>query len=167
MLDHLYELNDETPMIRVSKSHPLDPSLVFGLDTQLFARGSEEIADWATIVGEAGPQAINHSDEIETVSVWRGGGRPGKGNTRKRDIAQVDGEMKDGAHKQHAHDDREACTCASGESDDGHREDKRTEELVIPPVDVEVLTASLAKLPFEIYRGTCPSSPLIHAFTDQ
>jgi hypothetical protein len=155
VLDHLYELNDETPMIRVSKEHPLDPSLVFGLDTKLFARGSEEIADWKTIVADGGVgERSNHSDEIETVSVWRGGGRPGKGNTKKRDIAQVDGKTMDGGHKHHEHAVGEACACASidaGEED--HVEVNGADEAV-SPVDVEALTAGLAKLPFEIYRGT-------------
>lgn len=82
VLDHLYELNDETPVIRVSKDAPLDPSLIFGLDTKLFARGAEEVADWEAI-GGAGK---SHVDEVETRSVWRGGARPGA-KTHKHDDA--------------------------------------------------------------------------------
>ncbi|KAJ9127117.1 hypothetical protein QFC24_001352 [Naganishia onofrii] len=153
VLDHLYELNDETPMIRVSKEHPLDPSLVFGLDTKLFARGSEEIADWKTIVADGGVgERSNHSDEIETVSVWRGGGRPGKGNTKKRDIAQVDGKTMDGGHKHHEHADGEACACASSDAGEEDHVEVNGAEEAVSPVDVEALTAGLAKLPFEIYR---------------
>ncbi|KAJ9122414.1 hypothetical protein QFC22_001839 [Naganishia vaughanmartiniae] len=156
VLDHLYELNDETPMIRVSKQHPLDPSLVFGLDTKLFARGSEEIAEWGTIVaaGANGGVAANHSDEIETVSVWRGGGRPGKGNAKKRGITEVDGKTKDGAREEeagHMHKDGENCACATGNGEVDQVEENGTQGPV-PPVDVEALTAGLAKLPFEIYR---------------
>jgi G3E family GTPase len=67
VLDHLYELNDETPMIRVSKATPLKPELVFGLDTKLFERGSEETADWE-MLGADGKKET-HMDEIETRSV--------------------------------------------------------------------------------------------------
>lgn len=122
MLDHLYELNDETPVIRVSKDAPLDPSVVFGLDTKLFNRGAEEVADWEAI-GAGGGKA--HVDEVETRSVWLGGGRPGA--------------------KKHAHDD--ACGCDGAEAaDEGKDGPVRT-------VDEELLTSELAKLPFEVYRG--------------
>lgn len=126
MLDHLYELNDETPVIRVSKDSPLDPSLIFGLDTKLFSRGAEEVADW-----EAIGAGRNHVDEVETRSVWRGGGRPGA--------------------KTHAHDD--ACGCDA--PDGAEKEDGPVE-----PVDDELLKTELAKLPFEIYRGKSSSNPL-------
>jgi G3E family GTPase len=122
VLDHLYELNDETPVIRVSKDSPLDPALIFGLDTKLFTRGAEEVADWEAIGG-----GKNHVDEVETRSVWRGGGRPGA--------------------KKHAHDD--ACGC---DAPDGAEE----EDGPVTAVDEELLKTELAKLPFEIYRGKLP-----------
>ena len=121
VLDHLYELNDETPVIRVSKAAPLDPSLIFGLDTKLFTRGAEEVADWEAI----GTTGTSHVDEVETRSVWLGGGRPGA--------------------KTHRHDD--ACGC------DGAHEAEQAVDGEASVVDEELLRTELAKLPFDIYRG--------------
>lgn len=135
VLDHLYELNDETPVVRVSAANPLTPELVFGLDTKLFTRGTEEAADW-----EATGQGERHMDEVESRSVWRGGGKPGKGG--KRDASQVEEK----AVQPHRHVNGEACGC----DEDEHVE----EDVPIQLVDEEVLQAELAKLPFEIYRGT-------------
>jgi G3E family GTPase len=73
LMDHLGELNDGTPSVRVGPANPLSPSLVFGLDSKLFLQGSAEAASWAAIGGEGA-----HADEVETRSVWRGGARPGK-----------------------------------------------------------------------------------------
>lgn len=136
VLDHLYELNDETPMIRVSKSTPLKPELVFGLDTKLFERGSDETADWE-LLGADGKKE-SHMDEIETRSVWRGGVQPGKGKKRP---AEGDGHT-------HQHEKGDKCDC-DGETD-GPQEFGQGDEA---PVDLEILEAGLKKLPFEIYRG--------------
>lgn len=136
VLDHLYELNDETPMIRVSKSTPLKPELVFGLDTKLFERGSDETADWE-LLGADGKKE-SHMEEIETRSIWRGGVQPGKGKKR---LAEGDGHA-------HHHDKGDKCDCDGGMDDtesDAHGDEA--------PVDLEVLEAGLKKLPFEIYRG--------------
>ncbi|KAI5453320.1 hypothetical protein NCC49_005800 [Naganishia albida] len=134
VLDHLYEINDETPVVRISRSQPLAPELVFGLDTKLFERAGEEAVDWEGLgTGE------KHMDEVESRSVWRGGGRPGK-RGKKRDVSQVE----DTAVQSHRHADGEACAC----------EEEPAEEQG-PPVQLvngEVLHAELAKLPFEIYR---------------
>jgi G3E family GTPase len=137
VLDHLYELNDETPMIRVSKATPLKPELVFGLDTKLFERGSEETADWE-MLGADGKKET-HMDEIETRSVWRGGDRPGKGKKRS---AKGDGHA-------HDHEKGEKCDC-DGETSKDEAEAVGDES----PVDLQQLEAELKKLPFEIYRGT-------------
>jgi G3E family GTPase len=136
VLDHLYELNDETPMIRVSKSTPLKPELVFGLDTKLFERGSDETADW-DMLGADGKKE-SHMDEIETRSVWKGGVQPGKGKKR---LAAGDGHA-------HEHDKGQKCDC-DGTMDASERAGEGEEV----PVDLEVLEAGLKKLPFEVYRG--------------
>lgn len=137
VLDHLYELNDETPMIRVSKATPLKPELVFGLDTKLFERGSEETADWE-VLGADGKKET-HMDEIETRSVWRGGDRPGKGKKRS---ANGDG---------HAHDHEKGTKCDC----DGENSKDEVEAVEDgSPVDLQQLEAELKRLPFEIYRGT-------------
>lgn len=148
VLDHLYELNDETPVVRISRSQPLAPELVFGLDTKLFERAGEEAVDWEGLgTGE------KHMDEVESRSVWRGGGRPGK-RGKKRDVSQVE----DTAVQSHRHADGEACAC----------EEEPAEEQG-PPVQLvsgEVLHAELAKLPFEIYRGMLPLlSPFVRTKT--
>lgn len=137
VLDHLYELNDETPMIRVSKDTPLKPELVFGLDTKLFEKGAQETADWENL-GVDG-QKSTHMDEIETRSVWRGGERPGKGKKR---TALGDGH-------EHEHGKGDKCDCT------GQAEETATPSTVQEPtpVDMEALEEQLNKLPFEIYRG--------------
>uniref|UniRef100_D8QAL1 CobW/HypB/UreG nucleotide-binding domain-containing protein n=1 Tax=Schizophyllum commune (strain H4-8 / FGSC 9210) TaxID=578458 RepID=D8QAL1_SCHCM len=54
--DHLHTLNDLTPKIRCKGRAGVDPSLIFGLDTQLFKDGAESFGDAA------------HNDEVETVT---------------------------------------------------------------------------------------------------
>ena len=124
-------------MIRVSKATPLKPELVFGLDTKLFERGSEETADWE--VPGADGKKETHMDEIETRSVWRGGDRPGKGKKRS---ANGDG---------HAHDHEKGTKCDC----DGENSKDEVEAVGDgSPVDLQQLEAELKRLPFEIYRGT-------------
>ena len=36
VLDHVYELNPDTPVVKASRSQGVDPALIFGLDTSLF-----------------------------------------------------------------------------------------------------------------------------------
>lgn len=73
LMDHLGELNDGTPSVKVGPKNPLSPNLVFGLDSKLFLRESDEAASWAAIGAEGA-----HVDEVDTRSVWRGGAKPGK-----------------------------------------------------------------------------------------
>ncbi|CAK9779746.1 putative cytoplasm protein [Cutaneotrichosporon oleaginosum] len=73
LLDRLGDLTDSTPHVKISREKPLTPELVFGLDSTLFLKGSEEADTWAAIGGEGA-----HIDEVQTKSVWRGGRRPGK-----------------------------------------------------------------------------------------
>jgi G3E family GTPase len=72
LLDRLGDLTDSTPHVKISREKPLTPELVFGLDSTLFLKGSEEADTWAAIGGEGA-----HIDEVQTKSVWRGGRRPG------------------------------------------------------------------------------------------
>lgn len=80
LLDRLFELNDGTPHIKVSTKAPLRPELVFGLDSKLFTKGSQEADSWAALGGQG-----EHIDEVETKSVWRGGKKPGKKHEHKDD----------------------------------------------------------------------------------
>jgi hypothetical protein len=62
-MDHLFTLNELTPKIKCSPhSGVIDPSLIFGLDSKLFAASAseKEKAAWA---------ASNHHDEVETVTI--------------------------------------------------------------------------------------------------
>ncbi|KAF9007649.1 hypothetical protein BDQ17DRAFT_1389085 [Cyathus striatus] len=64
VIDHLNTLNDQTPKVRCQKRHGIDPNLIFGLESKLFAEGSEgEFSAWA------------HHDEVETMSIYRGAKR--------------------------------------------------------------------------------------------
>lgn len=66
-MDHLFTLNELTPKIKCSpRSGTIDPALIFGLDSKLFATSAseKEKAAWAI---------SNHHDEVETVTVRRTG----------------------------------------------------------------------------------------------
>ncbi len=139
VIDHLYTLNDETPMIRVGKENPLDPDVIFGLDTKLFIKHGEETAEWERDHGNTSKS--QHSDEVETKTIWKGGRRPGS----------------KGKGKQQEHD-HAACAddCHPEEDSNPKGDDGASMEIV--PVGRETLEAQLGKLPFEIYRGQWPSS---------
>lgn len=143
VLDHLYELNDETPVVRVSKDSPLRPELVFGLDTKLFTEGSREVADWEALgLGDMS----KHADEVETRSVWLGGGKPGKGKKRAANAEHADGEQR-----HHKHPKGEECDSCDGEAQEKGQDEAC--EGPVRPMQLDVLEAELARLPFEIYRG--------------
>lgn len=145
-LDHLLELNDETPYIKVSPENPVRPELVFGLDTRLWSKTNEEGVDWDLISGDLGSNGGEgswkgkHNEEVETRSVWRGGRPPGSDKGRAGIHSHVEGEI---------------CSCegeGGGElSPDELSPDEGLDEVV--PLDRKVLEVELGKLSFEIYRG--------------
>jgi G3E family GTPase len=60
VVDHLNDLNDETPRLRCSGRDGVPPSLIFGLDSKLYLEN---------------PPTANqpdHHDEVETITVSRG-----------------------------------------------------------------------------------------------
>ncbi|KZT73484.1 cobW-domain-containing protein [Daedalea quercina L-15889] len=63
LIDHLNTLNDLTPKVRCEGRAGVDPNLIFGLDSKLFLAEAEH------------PHA-NHHDEVETVTVFKGGQAP-------------------------------------------------------------------------------------------
>ena len=144
LLDHLGELNDLTPRIKVSADQPVRPEVVFGLDTQLFLRKGMEGVDWNLMGGEG-----RHEDEVETRSVWRGGSRPKKSGVH---------DHGDGHGHAHEHSHADACD-VSTELVKGQTEDDIDTES-IQPIERETLERALEQLNFEIYRGTSyyPSS---------
>lgn len=60
-MDHLHTLNDLTPKVKCNGRDGVDPNLIFGLDTKLFADPTQSFA----IDG-------SHNQEVETVTIWRG-----------------------------------------------------------------------------------------------
>lgn len=60
VIDHLNTLNDLTPKIKCQGRDGVDPNLVFGLGTKLFAEN------------DSYPAVSSHNDEVETVTVHRG-----------------------------------------------------------------------------------------------
>lgn len=137
--DHLSTLNEDTPRIKVSSESPITPDLVFGLDTQLFSRQSEEGVDWEKLAGEGAGVGKWHGDEVETKTLWRGGRRPGS------DKGKGKGKEVDHGHK---HENGDACaSCTVDEADE-------VVEGEVVPTSRETLEAALSKLSFEIYRGT-------------
>lgn len=88
MLDSLYELNTETPKLKISRESPPKPSLIFGLlsesgsESKVFDMLEEENQDRKRL-GFVGAEAkgVGHADadngEVQTVNIWRGGKKPG------------------------------------------------------------------------------------------
>lgn len=60
MIDHLNDLNDETPRLRCSGQKGVPPSLIFGLDSKLYLDASSPLSE------------DEHHDEVETATVLRG-----------------------------------------------------------------------------------------------
>lgn len=132
--DTLGELNEDTPRIKVGPDpeNPLDPELLFGLDTKLFELKDGERADWENEGGKSGDW---HGDEVETRTVWTGR-KPGSGKGKGK------------ATHAHAHAEGEACAC-EGDVHDGMEQPGGE----VMPVERSDLEAQLGKLSFEIYRG--------------
>lgn len=125
LLDRLGDLTDTTPHVKISRDKPLTPELVFGLDSTLFLKGSEEADTWAAIGGEGA-----HIDEVQTKSVWRGGSRPGSG-------------------KKHEHKAGEDCgACAVDEMGEGGAVQP------MPREQLEAQLTKFVHIP-EIYRSEC------------
>lgn len=143
--DHLSTLNEDTPRIKVSSTSPIAPSLVFGLDTQLFTKQGEEGIDWEKLAG--GVEGKWHGDEVETKTIWRGGRKPGSGS----------GKGKERAAHQHQHVNGDECASCKGDDVD---DDEEVGSDVIP-ISQETLETALSKLSFEIYRGQYPFLPSI------
>ena len=147
-MDHLGTLNDTTPRIRISEDKPVQPDVVFGLDTKLFEARADEGEYWA----EIGKGAGWHGDEVETKTVWRGGGVPGRKRRKVEHSHEHDHE-----HKENGNGD--ACGC---------HHDAEEEEVVgeVQPVDKAVLEQLLEKLSFEIYRGAYSLRCVLPVFND-
>ena len=85
VLDSLYELNTETPKLKISRDTPPKPDLIFGLlaapgmESKVFAAKDDEAVDRLAIglAGEQGQHASAESGEVQTCSIWRGGKAPG------------------------------------------------------------------------------------------
>lgn len=124
MLDSLYELNTETPKLKISRDTPPKPDLIFGLlaapgmESKVFAAKDDEAVDRLAIglAGEQGQHASAESGEVQTCSIWKGGKAPGD-------------------HHGHAHAaDHHARAHSSSDS---------------PRVTTETLEAALKQLPSE------------------
>jgi hypothetical protein len=125
-MDHLGTLNDTTPRIRIGPDQPITPDIIFGLDTRLFSKTSEEGIDWERLAGGKGLEG--HTDEVEVRSVRRGG----KGKAI------------------HVHQEGENCFTCPPET--GNIKLSMEEDEVVP-IERAQLDSELSKLGFEIYRG--------------
>ena len=126
LLDHLGELNDLTARIHIGPDQPVDPDIVFGLDTKLFLKSQDEGINWAEMGGKG-----KHEDEVETRKVWRG--------------------RRKGKRRLHQHDSGEACETCEDRSGDVAIEGEKGTKII--PFRRGVLESALAELSFEIYRG--------------
>ncbi|KAJ2787501.1 hypothetical protein GGI15_000688, partial [Coemansia interrupta] len=70
VVDHVNELNTDTPKIKADRDAGVDPSVVFGIDTTLF-RLSERDAD-ATEGLDTDTAHTHHSQEVDLVEIRRG-----------------------------------------------------------------------------------------------
>ncbi|EJU04686.1 cobW-domain-containing protein [Dacryopinax primogenitus] len=114
VIDHLNTLNDMTPKIKCPKGVGVDPSLIFNLDSTLYQLYDSNL-----------DVPVNHHDEVETATVWRGGSDP-----------HTHGAAHN-PHHDHDHDHESGCHAASESA----------------TLTEESLTAALSVLPKEdIYR---------------
>jgi hypothetical protein len=67
VLDHVYELNEDTPKIQCELDNGVQPDLIFGLDTSLFALTDR------TLLGAGAPNSADeekhHLNEVELVHI--------------------------------------------------------------------------------------------------
>lgn len=153
--DHLSELNEDTPRLKVGAETPLTPDIAFGLDTKLFELVEGEGADWSRLTGSDSGSAPTpadggagqwHGDEVEVRTVWRGGRQPGKGKGKeKAQQVHAGAEHEHSAECDHEHADQDGGQ--------GHGRDIMEEGGVIKRDQLE---GELEKLSFEIYRGQHP-----------
>ena len=93
VLDSLYELNPETPKLRISRTSPPAPSLIFGLlavpstssngerkESKVFGMQGAEAEERKRLGLLDGEHASEAKGEVETVSIWRGGQQPDHGH---------------------------------------------------------------------------------------
>ena len=152
-MDHLGTLNDDTPRIQVSRDKPVDPSVVFGLDTTLFLKKDQENVDWEQLGGGSGW----HGDEVETKTIWKGGRKPGNTKKRKRVHGGHDHDQHDHTSGQsehtHVHANGEDCHCHDHSHDDLDGEKEMDTSAEVEAIDGGKLEDALGRLNFEIYRG--------------
>ncbi|KAJ2866245.1 hypothetical protein GGH94_001700 [Coemansia aciculifera] len=76
VVDHINELNTDTPKIKVGPDGSVDPEMIFGLDTTLFALSERPsvVADLASTVGSAGRNLSHHANEVDLVEIRRNQG---------------------------------------------------------------------------------------------
>ncbi|KAJ1672631.1 hypothetical protein EV182_006805 [Spiromyces aspiralis] len=65
VIDHVNELNADTPHVKVSKGEGVAPDLVFGIDTKLFELKHGQV----DIEGESEGNDHHHQDEVDLISI--------------------------------------------------------------------------------------------------
>ncbi|KAJ2493901.1 hypothetical protein IWW37_000287 [Coemansia sp. RSA 2050] len=76
VVDHINELNTDTPKIKIGVDGSVDPEMIFGLDTTLFEL-SERLSAPANILstaGGAGENQDHHAQEVDLVEIRRSQG---------------------------------------------------------------------------------------------
>jgi len=130
VLDHLYTLNEHTPKIRCA-GKSIDPALIFGVDSKLFRDGDDSLP-----LSERTPDVSPHHDEVETVTLLRGGPA-----------------LPAPAHE-HGHHDK-AHACDHPPLSHPHPEGSTAAHSAppLPPLDEPTLSSALRQLPKEsVYR---------------
>lgn len=130
--DHLHTLNDLTPKIRCKGRAGVDPSLIFGLDTQLFKDGAESFGDAA------------HNDEVETVTV---ASAPPEHHHHEHEHSSETCQCKSAGACRCA-SDAGSCKCgAAGSPPSVNSHEGSTPSVIAPkPISEETLTSALGAL---------------------
>ncbi|KAJ2552321.1 hypothetical protein EV175_003360, partial [Coemansia sp. RSA 1933] len=75
VIDHVNELNTDTPKIKVDKDTPIDPDVAFGIDTTLFKLSDAAFvaADGSTATnpGSGSEMLDHHSQEVDLIEIHR------------------------------------------------------------------------------------------------
>ncbi|KAJ2822875.1 hypothetical protein GGI24_003820 [Coemansia furcata] len=73
VVDHVNELNTDTPKIKVGPDGGVDPEMIFGLDTTLFALSERPsvVGDLSSMVGGAERNLGHHAHEVDMIEIRR------------------------------------------------------------------------------------------------
>ncbi|KAJ2698653.1 hypothetical protein FB645_005576 [Coemansia sp. IMI 203386] len=74
VIDHVNELNTDTPKLKAERDTGVDPNVVFGIDTSLFRLSERDhgAAAYGNNAGEPNRHIEHHDQEVDVIEICRG-----------------------------------------------------------------------------------------------